>query len=61
MSVEGFERTASTDGGRTALLRAPKAGRFVARTSPNSQMHGGGSPAFAVLPAADARTKYNLS
>jgi hypothetical protein len=58
MNIDAFEKIADADGGWSTLFRDPEGHRYIERTYPNSEMHGGGAPLFTELTEEQARSKY---
>jgi hypothetical protein len=60
VNLEAFEKIAVMDGGWTTLFHDPATGRYLERTYPHSEMHGGGTPEIKLLTQEEAQAKYQL-
>ncbi len=58
MNIDAFEILADADGGWSTLFRDRVGHRYIERTHPHSEMHGGGTPLFTELTEEQARNKY---
>jgi hypothetical protein len=60
VNLDALKKIAVEDGGWSTLFRDPETGRYLERTYPHSEMHGGGSPEIKFLTQEEAQAKYHI-